>query len=46
VEVVAIIWAIWCTWDDIIYERKINYFFYTGYIQDVILAAVSGAAAA
>jgi hypothetical protein len=33
VEVAAIIWGIWYTRNDLIFEKKICYFIYTGYLQ-------------
>jgi hypothetical protein len=39
VGVVAIMWAIWCTRNDLIFQKK-NSFFYAGYFQMSILAAV------
>jgi len=36
----ALIWAIWCTRNDLIFEKNINYLFYTGYFQRSILAAI------
>ena len=40
VRATALIWAIWCTRNDLIFEKKTGYLFYVGYFQRSILAVI------